>query len=386
MNIIEAVKSNNIEKVIELINQGIDINMVNEYGQNPLSEACRLGSFSIVKLLIEKGAIVNPLDNNANIPLSEACKLGSFSIVELLLANGADINKTDHFGSTPLIAAVQYGNSQIVSYLINNGANPTHRDGQGRYVSSFAILSGNNEILSILADYYPSIWSNNVKPSQYSINQRKELIISQTNEAILADTSIPININLSEFGCDVIDRGCSDENKVKIQDFINENPNNSIIIKIIDSVTHFPSNFLYTRENLNQALRMSTVYPCLEANNLPGISSNVITNLPLYSLATIINVKILVKKDMLDTLLQNPGDLFIVVNKHVYSYPSIASHEVIFNQGDLMGALHCNRGAEVEKLYNIKRVNIPVISGGYYNKLQKYRLKPKLLLQSSFLM
>ncbi len=122
---------------------------------------------------------------------------------------------------------------------------------------------------------------------------------------------------------------------------------------------------------------MSTVYPCLKANNIPGRESNVVTNLPLYSLATIIDIKILVKKDMLDTLLQNPGDLFIVVNKHVYSYPSIASHEVIFNNGDLMGALHCNRGAEPEKLYNIKRVNIPVISGGYYNKLQKYRQKLK---------
>jgi hypothetical protein len=114
----------------------------------------------------------------------------------------------------------------------------------------------------------------------------------------------------------------------------------------------------------------------LDANNLPGRESNIITDLPLYSLATIINVRVLVKKDMLDTLLNNAGNLFIVINKHIYSYPSIASHDVTFNPRDLIGALHCNAGSEAEKLYNIKRVNIPIV-GGYYNKYQKYLNKLK---------
>ena len=93
------------------------------------------------------------------------------------------------------------------------------------------------------------------------------------------------------------------------------------------------------------------------------------------NMTNIINVKLLVKKDTLDTILQNAGDLFIVINKHVYSYPSIASHEVVFNQGYLDSALHCNSGAEYEKLYTIKRVNVPVLVDSYYKKFQKYITK-----------
>jgi len=110
------------------------------------------------------------------------------------------------------------------------------------------------------------------------------------------------------------------------------------------------------------------------SNNRPGRDSNVITDLPLYSIAQLMSVRILIKKDKLDLLLEIPGNIFIVINKHVFTYPTIASHNVIYEEGEQMSGLHCNTGAEPEKLYNIKRVNIPV-TGGYYNKLLKYKNK-----------
>ncbi|NDB86322.1 MAG: hypothetical protein EB127_27040, partial [Alphaproteobacteria bacterium] len=77
------------------------------------------------------------------------------------------------------------------------------------------------------------------------------------------------------------------------------------------------------------------VYSCLYANNFPNPDSNVITNLPLYNLATIIDTRILIVKVSLDSLITQPGNIFIVIDKHVYSFPSIASHNIMFEEGSL---------------------------------------------------
>jgi hypothetical protein len=289
-------------------------------------EASRTGNLKKVKELIRNGININLQDNTGYTAIMYASANNDLPLVKELLSHGADVNLRNVFGNNALELTTGFKNSHVSLELLAHGAIP---------------------------------------------NTPLQEVIQKTNNAILTDTSIPENINLSDFGCDVIERGCSNENKIKIKDFITENINTSIIIKVIDSATH-SRHFLYTRDNLNIALKNSVVYPCLEANNIPGIESNVVTDLPLYSLANIINVKLLVKKDTLDTILQNKGDLFIVINKHVYSYPSIASHEVVFNQGYLDSALHCNSGAEYEKLYTIKRVNVPVLVDSYYKKFQKY--------------
>jgi len=433
-----ATKNNNINIVRILITAGADINKVTNTGFTPLILAADKGYVDIVNILITARADVNKADGYGETPLSVAAKNDHINIVRILITAGADINKVDNDGWTILCVAVLYGNIDIIKVLINAGAD-VNKESDGRTPLHISVTDASIDIVKLLlnagadvnketndgknaldmVNVHPSFLpyvnllleygarrstfalSRELAPAQapasslFSLNlslapppepptpqtrelliaERKQKIITETNLAIRADTSILDNINVSDTGCDVIERGCSDKNNVKIQDFINENPDTSIIIKVIDSPTH-SRHFLYTRDNLLEALKNSIVYPCLEANNLPGRESNVVTDLPLYSLATIINVKVLVKKDMLDTLLNNTGNLFIVIYKHIYSYPSIASHNIIFNSGDFVGALHCNAGSEAEKLYNIKRVNVPII-GGYYHKFQKYINKLK---------
>jgi ankyrin repeat protein len=418
-----------------LITARADVNKANSHGETPLYLAVRYNYINIVQILITAGADVNKASNNGSTPLILAAKHNNINIVRILITAGADVNKSANDGWTILYVAVLYDNIDIVKVLINAGADVNKETNDGRTPLHISVGGASMDIIKLLLNagadvnketnngknaldmvhHLPYVnllleygarrssfaLSRELAPAQapasslFSLNlslapppepptpqtrelliaERKQKIILETNLAIRADTSILDNINVSDTGCDVIERGCSDENNVKIQDFINENPDTSIIIKVIDSPTH-SRHFLYTRDNLLEALKNSIVYPCLEANNLPGRESNVVTDLPLYSLATIINVKVLVKKDMLDTLLNNTGNLFIVIYKHIYSYPSIASHNIIFNSGDFVGALHCNAGSEAEKLYNIKRVNVPMI-GGYYHKFQKYINKLK---------
>jgi hypothetical protein len=276
----------------------------------------------------------------------------------------------------------------MVRELITHGADVNIQNN----VPNRAIdVTENQEIITLLLQHGSNPRTRPLQESQEQIDQTKQIIITNTNEAILADTSIPENINLNDLGCDVIISGCADSSRIKIQDFINENPENSVVIKFATR------HFLFTKDDLNHALQSSVVYPCLKANNIPGRDSNVITTLPLYSLATVTDARVLVKRDTFDAFIAYPGNVFIVVDKNIYSYPSISSHNVVFEQGGLVSGLHCN-AAEPEKLYSIKRVNLPIQGGyrevpklpdikngvlnigicRYYNKLQKYLNKLKV--------
>ena len=58
---------------------------------------------------------------------------------------------------------------------------------------------------------------------------------------------------------------------------------------------------------------------------------------------------------MLDTILKHNGNIYIESNKKLLDYASIASYDVIYNSGSLVSGLHCNRGAEQEQLWNMKK-------------------------------
>lgn len=57
--LIKAVKSRDIKRVIELLERGANPNAKDEYGWTPLHHAAKKGSVDIAKLLINKGANVN---------------------------------------------------------------------------------------------------------------------------------------------------------------------------------------------------------------------------------------------------------------------------------------------------------------------------------------
>jgi len=54
--LLEAVKSNEIEEVRKLIEEGADVNVVDGWGDTALHKASRFGRSDVVKMLIEAGA------------------------------------------------------------------------------------------------------------------------------------------------------------------------------------------------------------------------------------------------------------------------------------------------------------------------------------------
>ena len=88
-----------------------------------LIEAGRTNDLYKAVDLIFDGVDVNYLDNNNQSPLNAASAYGHAYLVKMLISNGADVNnKTTNFGVSPLYAASLYGHADVVKILLSKGA------------------------------------------------------------------------------------------------------------------------------------------------------------------------------------------------------------------------------------------------------------------------
>lgn len=120
----EAIETNDILRVKEILAQGIDANVKNHDG-HAIHVALRWGSQETVKLLLECGADVKVQDACKYTPLHWAARKGETDIVTLLLAQNADVHAKDIEGKTPLHMA---RNREIVNLLLMHGADITAQD------------------------------------------------------------------------------------------------------------------------------------------------------------------------------------------------------------------------------------------------------------------
>ncbi|CAG2232371.1 unnamed protein product [Mytilus edulis] len=114
-----------------LIEQGADLNIIDNVGQTPfywsclgktpLDWSCAGGNIDIVNLLKDKGCDLHKPNSTGQTPLMEACGNGNLSVVELLIGKGDDINITDNKGQTPFYWSCSGGNIDIVNLLIDKG-------------------------------------------------------------------------------------------------------------------------------------------------------------------------------------------------------------------------------------------------------------------------
>ncbi|WP_338966784.1 ankyrin repeat domain-containing protein [Spiroplasma endosymbiont of Lonchoptera lutea] len=126
-----SINKNNLEltKLLIILNNK-NSEMINDFlmDWSPLQYAIFHGNLDIVKLLLENGANINLQNNNGNNALITAVENGHTDIVKLLLKNGADINHQNKFGITPLITAATYGELDIMKLLLEKGANINHQN------------------------------------------------------------------------------------------------------------------------------------------------------------------------------------------------------------------------------------------------------------------
>jgi len=123
--LLEAVKtSSNADTIRSLIEDGADVNAVDNEGTSVLHNAARFNiNADITWLLIEKGANVNALDSWGRSVLHLAAFNKNLNITRLLIEDyGANVNATTKEGASVLVSALGRG-TEVATILIEHGAN-----------------------------------------------------------------------------------------------------------------------------------------------------------------------------------------------------------------------------------------------------------------------
>jgi hypothetical protein len=84
LSLIEAVKAGDQAKAESLIQEGADVNQVEEQGWTPLNFASGKGDLAMVKMLVEKGAEIFKVGRDQRTPYMIALAAGRVSVVKYL--------------------------------------------------------------------------------------------------------------------------------------------------------------------------------------------------------------------------------------------------------------------------------------------------------------
>jgi ankyrin repeat protein len=135
MDILEAIKSKNLNKVRDLIEQVDDLDEIDfDYESTPLIFAIEHGNEAIVSELLNAGASPSQWDIT-DTPLTAAARERQSGIVDLLIKAGGDVNNPVEDGITPLMCAASSHCMRSVELLIEAGArmNDVDSDGETAY-------------------------------------------------------------------------------------------------------------------------------------------------------------------------------------------------------------------------------------------------------------
>ncbi len=128
-----AVAEGEIERMKELLETGVSLEIADNSGFTPLHIAIWKEQEEAAKLLIEQGANVNARIRGPLgwAPIEEAARFGLVDTISLLLKHGADINSRTRTDVTPLHLAVDYKKWAAAELLVTRGANVNARDNSG---------------------------------------------------------------------------------------------------------------------------------------------------------------------------------------------------------------------------------------------------------------
>ncbi|XP_015266493.1 PREDICTED: ankyrin-2 [Gekko japonicus] len=149
---LRAARAGNLDKVVEYLKGGIDINTCNQNGLNALHLAAKEGHVGLVQELLERGSAVDSATKKGNTALHIASLAGQSEVVKVLVKEKANINAQSQNGFTPLYMAAQENHIEVVKYLLENGANQSTATEDGFTPLAVALQQGHNQAVAILLE------------------------------------------------------------------------------------------------------------------------------------------------------------------------------------------------------------------------------------------
>ena len=132
MDLHDAVRANNLERVRMLVEEGADKDQGDRQGYTPLSLASVFGYVDVTQYLVKQGAALDKANNYDSTPLLGASSCGHLEVARYLLEQGADRDKANNSGSTPLYWAARKGHLEVAMLLMSYGAELNARNKHGQ--------------------------------------------------------------------------------------------------------------------------------------------------------------------------------------------------------------------------------------------------------------
>ncbi|XP_061624433.1 ankyrin-1a isoform X9 [Phyllopteryx taeniolatus] len=150
---LRVARSGNLDKALEHIKNGIDINTANQNGLNGLHLASKEGHVKMVLELLHNGIVLETTTKKGNTALHIAALAGQEQVVAELVNYGANVNAQSQKGFTPLYMAAQENHLEVVKFLLENGANQSIPTEDGFTPLAVALQQGHENIVALLINY-----------------------------------------------------------------------------------------------------------------------------------------------------------------------------------------------------------------------------------------
>ncbi|XP_012992228.2 ankyrin-1a isoform X12 [Esox lucius] len=182
---LRAARSGNMDKALDHIKNGIDINTANQNGLNGLHLASKEGHVKMVLELLHGGIDLETQTKKGNTALHIAALAGQEQVVAELVNYGANVNAqsqvrplpvseetptptpladptaeeppatpdTHTKGFTPLYMAAQENHLEVVKFLLENGANQSIPTEDGFTPLAVALQQGHENVVALLINY-----------------------------------------------------------------------------------------------------------------------------------------------------------------------------------------------------------------------------------------
>lgn len=114
-----AVVDRKLERVKELVQRGMDVNLADRKGWTSLHFAAQNNDVDTARFLLDFGAAVDPKDGYGNTPLSTAVfnSRGNGELIQLLRHRGANPESKNNSGVSPLSLARSIGNYNVAQFF-----------------------------------------------------------------------------------------------------------------------------------------------------------------------------------------------------------------------------------------------------------------------------
>ncbi|XP_076747707.1 ankyrin-3 isoform X31 [Maylandia zebra] len=149
---LRAARAGNLEKVLDYLKSGVEINICNQNGLNALHLASKEGHVEVVAELLKLGATVDAATKKGNTALHIASLAGQTEVVKELVTNGANVNAQSQNGFTPLYMAAQENHLEVVRFLLENSASQSIATEDGFTPLAVALQQGHDQVVSLLLE------------------------------------------------------------------------------------------------------------------------------------------------------------------------------------------------------------------------------------------